>query len=267
MKKRSLFTAGAFLLPAVLIAQGGASFHSDSLPAVNTSFWQYTIVCRTNKQGTALTELVCDTAYAFPCGSGEIGCVTFDSVGGPRFTALSMAAAAEKYGENTFLPTKAPAWILGSPDYYAWRNENFLLRCKLCGRTVAAPDYYLDYGNKYATRFPVEVRPKLSPQGQDWLDKTFLLLQIATEDVLEKKGDAELDGRAFRRQLFGLHAEVYEVSGFFELPFHDKWIVLKALDLRDVISDEGREQIAMIGKAYAKYLVVKRTGIRRSESP
>lgn len=264
--KRSL-CAGIFLLPLLVVAQGGAASRpSDSLVVPKKPVGHYTLVCRTDAKGCSLTELVCDTLYALPENPAEIGCVTFNADGGQQFTALSLTDAAQQYGNNTFAPTRAPSWILGSADYYVWRNDNFLLRCRLCGKTASAPDYYLDYGNKYAVRFPTEVRPKLSPQGQDWLDKTFLLLQIATEDILMRHGDAELDSRAFRRQLFGLHAEVYEVSGFFELPFRDKWLVFKALDLRDVVSDEGREQIKAIGKAYAKYLVVKKIGTHRSGS-
>jgi hypothetical protein len=250
----------------LLLAQGSTFLRSDSLVVAKNPVAHYTIVCRTDATGAPRTELICDTLYALPDNPADIGCVTFDSAGNPKFAALSMTAAAEKYGRKAFIPTKAPAWVLGSTGYYAWRNENFLLRCKLCGKTATAPDYYLDYGNKYATRFPTEVRPKLSPQGQDWLDKTFLLLQIATEGLLVKNDEAEFDGRAFRRQLFGLHAEVYEVSGFFELPFRDKWTVFRALDLRDVVSDEGREQIALIGKAYLKYIVVKKTGTRLGKS-
>lgn len=155
-------------------------------------------------------------------------------------------------------PTAAPKEILGSEYYYQWRNDDCVLRNQLSGQSINAPDYYLNYGDKYARRFLHEIRPKLSEEGQLWVDNTLLLLQITTECLLANNAHVEQNGSSFRQQLFDQHTSVYETTGFFGLCFRDKLIITTSLDFRDIVSQEGFIQVKTIAVRYLRYLVKRK---------
>ena len=86
----------------------------------------------------------------------------------------------------------------GSSSYYTNRNDNFIKRHEECGNVTTPPAYYLGYGKKYADRFLIETRDKLSPAGKKWLDKVLINLQILMEHgvvrlKLTEKGKIELE--------------------------------------------------------------------------
>jgi hypothetical protein len=164
-----------------------------------------------------------------------------------------MVEACAFYDGKALLPTKAPSSIIGSDRYYQWRYTDCHVRNCIAGNDSPVPDYYLNYGQKYARRFHTVVRPKLSPEGKYWLDKTVLLFQAATEALVTTSGTAELNDHDFRRQLFDLHPQVYEATGFFDLPLRDQWIVVSHVDLKDLFSQEGFRQIRQLAKDYVPY--------------
>lgn len=158
-------------------------------------------------------------------------------------------------------PTAVPATILGTEHYYQWRNKDCLLRQQLSGQPINVPDYYLNYGDKYSRRFLLETRPKLSEEGKIWVDNTLLLLQITTECLLISNAKAEQNGSLFRQQLFDQHTSVYEATGFFQLCFRDKLIIINALDFKDIVSKEGLVQVKTIVVQYLHYLIKRRLNI------
>jgi hypothetical protein len=158
-------------------------------------------------------------------------------------------------------PTAVPATILGTEHYYQWRNNDCQLRQQLSGQPISVPDYYLDYGDKYSRRFLLETRPKLSEEGKIWVDNTLLLLQITTECLLISNAKAEQNSPLFRQQLFDQHTSVYEATGFFQLCFRDKLIIVNTLDFRDLISKEGLIQVKTIAVQYLHYLIKRRLSI------
>ena len=113
-------------------------------------------------------------------------------------------------------PTKAPNNLMGTCDYYTWRNQDFIKRHQGCDH-LQPPDYYLDYGYKYCQRFSTELYPKLSDQGKAWLVKARLYLQEAIEDLLQKNPDIELDNDQFNHRVFQTHPGSYMRGGFSEL--------------------------------------------------
>lgn len=166
--------------------------------------------------------------------------------------------AAEVFGQNadqnpTLLPpTPAPDSILGSVDYYAWRENDFTKRVSEAGYNINTPPYYCNYGHKYAHRFTWHIRPRLTEEGQQWLDKTLLLLQVGTEVCLLQEPLIELNPEELNRQLFQLHPQVYEAAGFFELAFRDQFAIVIRLDPSDLTSPEGRQQVVALAKGYLR---------------
>jgi hypothetical protein len=150
------------------------------------------------------------------------------------------------------LPTKVPDSILGTVDYYAWREADFSTRIAASGLEYDTPHYYCNYGHKYAHRFTWHIRPHLSAEGQQWLDKTLLMLQIGTEVCLLQDPFIELAPERLYQQLFTLHPQVYEAAGFFELSFRDQLAVVIRLDPSDLTSPEGRRQVVALAKGYLR---------------
>lgn len=154
---------------------------------------------------------------------------------------------------NTLLPpTPAPDSILGTVDYYAWREADFSTRAAAAGLTIKSPDYYCNYGHKYAHRFTWHIRPHLSTEGQQWLDKTLFLLQVGTEVCLLRGTLIELEPKRLNQLLFTLHPDVYAVAGFYTLPFRDQVAIVIRLDPSDLTSPEGRRQVVALVKGYLR---------------
>lgn len=213
----------------------------------------YTIRCTTGTSGEITTsELVYEGLFRED--PEQILIVMTDCNRIVSEHCVPIAQACEFYTGAALLPTKAPDSIIGTTAYYHWRYTDCRIRNCVMGNSSSVPDYYLNYGEKYARRFNTEVRPKLSREGQQWLDETVLLFQLATEALVLENGSAELNDRDFRRQLFDLHPKVYEATGFFDLPLRDRLLIARHLDAKDLFSREGRIQIRQLARDYVPYL-------------
>lgn len=152
-------------------------------------------------------------------------------------------------------PNPIPDSVLGTIDYYHWRETDFQQRSKHAGLNLESPDYYCSYGHKYAHRFSWHIRPHLSNEGKQWLDRTLLLLQIGTEACLQSRPELELQPESLNRMLFDLHPAVYAAAGFYELTFADQLRILIRLDPHDLISPEGQRQAKTLIRGYIRYKV------------
>ena len=145
------------------------------------------------------------------------------------------------------LPTPvAPA---GSLSYYTTRHQDFATRYAACELTP--PDYYLGYGLKYVSRFTNETAPLLSEEGQAWLARARVNLQVAIEnrlgadplafDQLEKNNDG------FRAFAYGTHADAYWAAGLGDLSLFDLTTIGLTPDVEDLVAFEGLGQVVDIG--------------------
>ena len=144
------------------------------------------------------------------------------------------------------LPKPLPGMI-GNVGYYQARNNDYLSR----HGSPPPPDYYLNYGNKYARRFTTVLRPKLSADGQRWLDKAFVLLQTAMENRLVKDRAAydalEMDNDAFRSFAYGTHPDAYLAGGLSGLGPVDLAKIASTPDLGDLLTLDGVSQVVETG--------------------
>lgn len=69
------------------------------------------------------------------------------------------------------------------------RHANFMMRHIGCGHTP--PPYYISYGYYYCSRYGKYLAPRLSAQGQEWLENGRRLLQINMEDGLQQNMDGD----------------------------------------------------------------------------
>lgn len=101
----------------------------------------------------------------------------------------------------------------GSDSYYQDRNKDFVERHP----SLEPPEYYLQYGAKYANRFKKELRPQLSQQGQAWVDRTYYLLQLKIEQrrtlCPSEFDELERSPKKFRDFAFDTHSEAYIEGG------------------------------------------------------
>jgi len=118
----------------------------------------------------------------------------------------------------------AASGIIGTCDYYTWRESNFRERHVGCGHTP--PIYYLNYGYKYCVRFGTELHPKLSAQGQLWLANARRLLQVYMEQGLARNMAIELDSERFKKFAFDTHPDAYWNAGLGNVPLSDKWKIV-----------------------------------------
>ena len=171
----------------------------------------------------------------------------------PQFSARQNAALIN-YADSTDSRTSGPAPVrVGSPTYYQERDKDFVRRH--VGTTIQSPSYYLNYGQKYYDRFHSELRPRLSPAGQQWLDRTAVNLQQAIEKrrASDPTSFAKLeeDPQAFLDFAFLTHPDAYLAGGLNGLPFWDLVEITLTPDLTDTFFNEsGREQIYGTGIYY-----------------
>lgn len=139
----------------------------------------------------------------------------------------------------------------GTLDYYRGRHNDFRLRHP--DPRVAAPEYYLSYGEKYAQRFSSLGPNDLSPAGLEWRDKTLFNLQFAIEGrrALNPLAFArlELDNHAFTAFAYATHPQAYVDAGLLTLPATDLVRIGLTPDIRDLATADGLSQIADVLKA------------------
>ncbi|MXN92343.1 hypothetical protein GR160_14030 [Flavobacterium sp. Sd200] len=159
-------------------------------------------------------------------------------------------------------PTPFPKALLGSVDYYKWRHRDFIKQ----NPGKKAPDYYLNYGNKYIQRFTNETNNQLSKQGKQWLKNARKNLQVAIEDKLKVDPTIELrnGGKDFKEFAFDSHVDAYWNAGLYKLNTVDLVAVVLTPNFKDLTSKEGLEQATeMMGKLSEYWLDNPGEGLKR----
>jgi RHS repeat-associated protein len=172
-------------------------------------------------------------------------------------TSRTMNADNVKYFGEKIRPFKAPESILGTTEYYAWRDNDFNIRHTLSDTWYewqpSPPGYYMGYGDKYAKRFSEQLRPQLSSAGQEWLDRALLELQNAIEQKLEIDPSIETKNGLFKEFAFNSHVEAYENAGLFNLPIRDLILIGTTPDIKDLLSPNGFKQVRQVGLDYMQH--------------
>ncbi len=158
---------------------------------------------------------------------------------------LDRSGAASDQSSVVHLPT--PVTPDGALSYYNDRQSDFEGRYA----SITPPDYYLGYGLVYVTRFTKDTSPKLSPDGQEWLVRARVNLQVAIEDRLAADPAAfdhlEKQNDAFRAFAYGTHADAYWSAGLGDLCPGDLAIIGLTPDVEDLLAFDGLNQVADIG--------------------
>lgn len=119
-------------------------------------------------------------------------------------------------------PTPYQQENLGSLDYYRFRHSDFLRR----NPDLQPPDYYLEFGERNLQTFVSETRPKLTVQGQQFLDTVKQDLQRRIENALnanpESFSELEKNSYAFRQFAYLTHISAYCEAGWENLPQQDR---------------------------------------------
>jgi hypothetical protein len=135
------------------------------------------------------------------------------------------------YGSNK--PTPYPPESLGSLDYYQLRYNDFMKR----NPSQQAPNYYLEFGNKYLNKFVNKTYPNLTKKGQQFVKAVGKALQQEIEAKLVANPDAfeelELSPDSFRKFAYGTHPDAYCQSGWGNLPRADREKIIEAIDWKD----------------------------------
>ena len=157
------------------------------------------------------------------------------------------------------LPQPLPA-LVGSVGYYRARYDDFARR----NPGLEPPDYYLEYGAKYARTFSRTLFPELSGQGQVWLIAARLLLQLAFENRLLADAaafaDLERKSGSLKKFAFESHAGAYLQAGLAGLDLADQTRIGLHPSLRDVLSPAGLKQVMA---ALPRVVRDKMKGVRR----
>jgi RHS repeat-associated protein len=173
-----------------------------------------------------------------------------------RTSSIVDADDVDYYGGN-LNPTPAPSSVLGTTDYYRFRDNDFNIRQTLMDTWYtwqpSSPDYYLDYGDKYVHIFSDELYPKLSPEGQIWLEDALENLQNAIEAKLKTNPSIELNNSAFTKFAFDSHVAAYENAGLFDLPIKDLTLIATTPDAMDLFTYKSVKQISKIMQDYFQH--------------
>lgn len=214
----------------------------------------YRLVNQLNEKGEVVS---CQLCYkSLPESINEPDCmwhVLVDHTGKETYIIRCIDEMPDFYTGNFPVPTPAPDSLFGTTAYYKWRETDFRVRCAISKNKSVIPDYYSNYGDKYVERFSLVIRNHLSQEGQRWLDETLILLQLGTEIELRSDPLVELSPQELRSRLFALHPVIYEAAGFFDLSLRDQFNIAVRLDLRDLLSTEGRIQAKELAKKFIRY--------------
>ena len=167
----------------------------------------------------------------------RISRLTPTTLTGTWFISIGHDEAIPISWERCFIsPEPYPEASLGDLNYYVFRNRDFAKR----NPGIKPPDYYIKFGDKYLRRFRLEVRPKLSKQGQAFVDRVGLDLQRRMEAKLRSDplqfAELEKDSAKFRKFAYETHIAAYCESGWGKLPRSDNRTIARYVD----VSDFGR---------------------------
>jgi hypothetical protein len=101
--------------------------------------------------------------------------------------------------------------------------------CREAEHACGTSGYYLGYAEKYCVRFLQALRPRMSPDGQRFLDVARDCLMRYVDDNLPP-ADAcdDVAARAFQS-----HVACYHDNGFCQLSLHDQWLLVNTVDPAD----------------------------------
>ncbi|MET0051550.1 MAG: hypothetical protein ABW095_10785 [Candidatus Thiodiazotropha sp.] len=159
----------------------------------------------------------------------------------------------QSYPDIGAIDTDQPQPVSPGLDYYQERAEDFRRR----NPGMQPPDYYMEYGDKYAHRFASLDQTDLSVDGLAWRDRTLSALQQAIEDKRAEDPEAfaelERDPEAFKAFAYATHPDAYVDSGLFDLPAQDIAVIAATPDLGDVLTRDGIDQtLETLGKIDAR---------------
>ncbi|MBO9570635.1 MAG: RHS repeat-associated core domain-containing protein, partial [Chitinophagaceae bacterium] len=118
-----------------------------------------------------------------------------------------------------------------------------------------APDYYIEYGDKYLNKFVNETRKTLSSNGKKWLDNALYNLQDMMDKGIKEDPGIENDNEKFTDFAFDTHVKAYEDAGILDLDVMDKIKILLTVDAKDLLSKRGVKQASQIAADQAlKYM-------------
>ena len=164
---------------------------------------------------------------------------------------------------------KAPNELIGSPEYYLWRYNNYLER----NPDKNSHSYYLSYGYKYAQRFQNETYSSLSKNGQIWEEEVMKNLQISMELQLEEWGEnaSEMESNAdiFLDFAFDSHKKAYlNNSGTVpleDLSAQDLIQIVATPNFSDIFSVRGIRQVSDISASLVKTWIATPTLLLKRE--
>lgn len=176
-----------------------------------------------------------------------------DQNGAPAAREKSQTSSALLRGlTSNFAPQEdrdQPAEVeTGTLDYYEKRAQDYERRHP----GEEAPGYYREFGDKYAQRF-TDLKEDLSPEGQEWVDRTLLGLQEKLETLRredpEEFARLEEDPEALREYAFETHSDAYLEAGLADLPPGDLIKVAFTPDIQDSLNPEGLKEIREVAVA------------------
>ncbi|WP_285908013.1 hypothetical protein, partial [Pseudodesulfovibrio pelocollis] len=97
-----------------------------------------------------------------------------------------------------------------------------------------APDYYREYGDKYVKRFD-KLKPELSKEGQEWMERTKDRLQFKMEAGLRSGTWDESKPEELKEKAYDSHSEAYLEAGLADLPQEDIDKIITAVDRGDLL--------------------------------
>lgn len=166
-------------------------------------------------------------------GHDSVGTVTLGPLTDADTGEVIIPAQAPNSGDTpSFVP--APRDLLGTSEYYAWRNAN----TPESYQNDTGPNYLTEFAPKYFNKF-VQLDKDwggVFPGIHKWVNATKLELQLALEAQL-RNNPALQDTRAdLMRAAFRTHPDAYRQGFFGELTYLEKSIVALHLDRNDMMA-------------------------------
>ena len=190
-----------------------------------------------------------------------------------RDSTRSVGSVAQQPCHEEVCKKTPPPIPTGSCDYYKQRNENYIQRHKYDSKSGSdnPPEYYMDYGFKYCSRFKNKTYQKLSSDGKIWLTDTLKDLQDFMEfGVVKKSWVATIDmdfnrdyleddpqkfytgiecrNSDFRAFAFATHPDAYDPEIMKTLPVSDLLTVMATPDIKEWLSGDTWHQAILVGE-------------------
>jgi hypothetical protein len=164
----------------------------------------------------------------------QISRLTQTSLSGQWRDVGSDGRGSINYTRCSINPTPFPAERLGSLEYYEFRERDFKNR----NPSRQPPDYYLKFGDYYLRKFRQEIRPKLTKQGQEFIDRVGVALQKRMENELRSNpmdfAELEKSSDKFREFAYKTHVAAYCESGWGDLPLSDNKVIAASVRPKDL---------------------------------